>query len=85
MKKLSKENIPFVRKEVSAAEAEKIFAANPYKQELIKEHENELISIYKQGDFTDFCRGPHVPSTGYIKHFKLLSRRRRLLAWRFGE
>jgi threonyl-tRNA synthetase len=38
MKKLAKENIPFVRKEVSAAEAEKIFAANPYKQELIKEH-----------------------------------------------
>jgi len=73
MKKLSKENIPFVRKEVSAAEAEKIFAANPYKQELIKEHQNELISIYEQGDFTDFCRGPHVPSTGYIKHFKLLS------------
>jgi threonyl-tRNA synthetase len=73
MKKLSKENIPFVRKEVSAEEAKKIFAANPYKQELIKEHENELISIYQQGDFTDFCRGPHVPSTGYIKHFKLLS------------
>jgi threonyl-tRNA synthetase len=73
MKKLAKENIPFIRKEVSAAEAEKIFAANPYKQELIKEHQNELISIYEQGDFTDFCRGPHVPSTGYIKHFKLLS------------
>jgi len=73
MKKLAKENIPFVRKEVSAEEAEKIFAANPYKQELIKEHQNELISIYQQGDFTDFCRGPHVPSTGYIKHFKLLS------------
>ena len=71
MKKLSKENIPFVRKEVSAEEAKKIFAANPYKQELIKEHENELISIYQQGDFTDFCRGPHLPSTGYIKHFKL--------------
>ena len=73
MKKLAKENIPFVRKEVSAEEAKKIFANNPYKQELIKEHENELISIYEQGDFTDFCRGPHVPSTGYIKHFKLLS------------
>jgi len=73
MKKLAKENIPFIRKEVSAEEAKKIFANNPYKQELIKEHENELISIYEQGDFTDFCRGPHVPSTGYIKHFKLLS------------
>lgn len=73
MKKLAKENIPFVRQEVTAEEARKIFAANPYKQELIQEHEQELISIYRQGDFTDFCRGPHVPSTGYIKHFKLLS------------
>jgi threonyl-tRNA synthetase len=73
MKKLSKENYPFVREDVSSEEAKKIFAANPYKQELIKEHEAEKISIYKQGDFTDFCRGPHVPSTGYIKHFKLLS------------
>jgi threonyl-tRNA synthetase len=73
MKKLAKENIPFVRQEVSAEEAKKIFADNPYKQELIAEHEGEKISIYKQGDFTDFCRGPHVPSTGYIKHFKLLS------------
>jgi threonyl-tRNA synthetase len=72
MKKLSKENIPFVREDVSAEEAKKIFKDNPYKQELIAEHEKEAISIYKQGDFTDFCRGPHLPSTGYIKHFKLL-------------
>jgi threonyl-tRNA synthetase len=72
MKKLSKENIPFVRKDVSAEEAKKIFKDNPYKQELIAEHEKEAISIYQQGDFTDFCRGPHLPSTGYIKHFKLL-------------
>jgi threonyl-tRNA synthetase len=73
MKKLAKENIPFVRKEVSADEARKIFKDNPYKLELIQEHENESISIYQQGDFTDFCRGPHVPSTGYLKHFKLLT------------
>ncbi|MCH3908851.1 MAG: threonine--tRNA ligase [Bacilli bacterium] len=73
MKKLSKENYPFVREEVSPEKAMEIFKANPYKEELIKEHQGELISIYKQGDFTDFCRGPHVPSTGYIKHFKLLS------------
>ena len=73
MKKLSKDNIPFVRAEVSCDEAKKIFGPNPYKQELIKEHEGEKISTYTQGDFVDFCRGPHVPSTGYIKHFKLLS------------
>jgi threonyl-tRNA synthetase len=73
MKKLAKENYPFVRKDVSAAEAKEIFKDNPYKEELIAEHEKEAISTYTQGDFVDFCRGPHLPSTGYIKHFKLLS------------
>lgn len=73
MKKCAKENSPFVRKEVSAKEASEIFKGNEYKEELIEEHKNELLSIYSQGDYTDFCRGPHLPSTGYIKHFKLLS------------
>ncbi|MCQ2772973.1 MAG: threonine--tRNA ligase, partial [Bacilli bacterium] len=73
MKKLSKQDIKFERMEVSAAEALEVFKDNEYKQELIHEHENEQISLYKQGDFTDLCRGPHVPSTSYIKHFKLLS------------
>lgn len=73
MKRLSKENEPFIRSDISAEEALKEFADNPYKIELIKEHEKEKISTYKQGDFLDFCRGPHLPSTGYIKHFKLLS------------
>jgi threonyl-tRNA synthetase len=73
MRKLSKENLPFLRKDVTPEEAKAIFKANPYKEELIAEHENEKISTYAQGDFVDFCRGPHVPSTGYIKHFKLLS------------
>jgi threonyl-tRNA synthetase len=85
MKKLAKENIPFVRKEVSAAEARRSSRTIRISKSSSKSIENELISIYEQGDFTDFCRGPHVPSTGYIKHFKLLERRRRLLAWRFGE
>ncbi len=73
MKKLAKEDNPFIRKEVSAEEALSIFKDNPYKIELIKEHENELITTYSQGDFIDFCRGPHIPSTAPIKHFKLLS------------
>lgn len=73
MKKLAKEDNPFIRKEVSAAEAKEIFKDNPYKEELIAEHEKELITTYTQGDFVDFCRGPHIPSTGLIKHFKLLS------------
>lgn len=72
MKKIVKENIPYRRKEVSREEALEIFASNPYKVEHIKELEGP-ISIYQQGEFVDLCRGPHVPSTGYLKHFKLLS------------
>ena len=45
----------------------------PYKVELIKDLNTETLSIYRQGDFTDLCRGPHVPSTGLVKNFKLLS------------
>ncbi len=72
MKKISKENIPFKRENVSKEEALSIFKDNPYKVEHIKELEGQ-ISIYRQGDFVDLCKGPHVPSTGYLKHFKLLS------------
>ena len=70
MKELSKENEHIVRKEVSKEEALEMFKDNPYKIELINELEG-TISTYTQGDFTDLCMGPHVPSTGFIKHFKL--------------
>ncbi len=72
MKKLSKEAIPYKRQEVSMDEALEIFKGNHYKVEHIKELEG-TISIYRQGDFVDLCRGPHVPNTSYLKHFKLLS------------
>ncbi len=72
MKKLSKEAIPYKRQEVSQEEALEIFKDNHYKVEHIKELEG-TISIYKQGDFVDLCRGPHVPNTSHLKHFKLLS------------
>ena len=72
MKKLVKENLPYKRAEVSKEEALKIFKDNPYKEEHIQELDG-TISTYTQGDFVDLCRGPHVPSTGYLKHFKLLS------------
>ena len=62
MKKLSKEAIPFKRREVSQEEALEVFAANKYKVEHIKELEG-TISLYEQGDFIDLCRGPHVPNT----------------------
>lgn len=73
MRRLSKENIPFERVECTLEEALSLFPDDPYKDELIKEHGAEGISLYRQGDFLDLCRGPHVPSTGYIKHFRLLS------------
>ena len=72
MKRLSKQNIPYRRREVSQEEALEVFKDNPYKVEHIKELEG-TISLYEQGDFVDLCRGPHVPDTSYLKHFKLLS------------
>ena len=72
MKKLSKQAIPYRRKEISKEEALEVFKDNPYKVERISELEG-TISMYEQGDFIDLCRGPHVPNTSYLKHFKLLS------------
>ena len=72
MKELSKKNSYIVREELSRADALALFAGDPYKTELINElPENEVITVYKQGNYVDLCRGPHVPSTGFIKHFKL--------------
>ena len=72
VKRLSKQGIPYRRREVSQEEALEVFKDNPYKVEHIKELEG-TISLYEQGDFVDLCRGPHVPDTSYLKHFKLLS------------
>jgi len=66
-------NIPFVREEVTKEEARQLFAAQPYKLELIDEIQDEKVSLYRQGSFVDLCRGPHVSSTGEIKAFKLVS------------
>ncbi|HLQ40224.1 MAG TPA: threonine--tRNA ligase [Tetragenococcus sp.] len=74
MMKIVKENLPIVRKEVSKAQALDLFADDPYKVELINDlAADETITVYQQGDFVDLCRGPHVPSTGRIQVFKLLS------------
>lgn len=76
MKKIINENIEIVRKEVSRDEAVKFFKelGDPYKLELIEAiPADEKVTLYEQGDFVDLCRGVHVPSTGKLKEFKLLS------------
>ena len=74
MMKIVKENNPIVRKEVSKEEALELFKDDPYKVELITDlPADETITVYDQGDFVDLCRGVHVPSTGRIQVFKLLS------------
>ncbi len=76
MKKIISENLEVVRKEVSREEAIQIYKEidDEYKLELIDDiPEGEPVTIYEQGEFFDLCRGVHVPSTGKIKEFKLLS------------
>jgi threonyl-tRNA synthetase len=73
MAEVVKADYPFVREEVSRAEAKKRFADDPLKLERIEDlGDNEVISVYTDGPFVDLCRGPHVPRTGWVKHFKLL-------------
>jgi len=75
MAELIKRNIPFIREEISIAEAINLFEGQgeTYKVEILKELHDEFVSIYRSGDFIDLCRGPHIPSTGMIKAYKLLS------------
>jgi threonyl-tRNA synthetase len=75
MKELAKEKNAFVRKEISKAEAMAYFEDknDPYKLELLSELEDGTITFYTQGNFTDLCRGPHLPDTGFIKAVKLTS------------
>jgi threonyl-tRNA synthetase len=73
MRKVIAEKLPFERAEVSQAEARGKFADDPLKLERLSEFsEDEIISTYTDGPFIDLCRGPHVPDTSYLKHFKLL-------------
>jgi len=73
MKEIVAANLPFSREEVSKEEARKLFAAQPYKLELIEDIDEEKVGLYRQGKFVDLCRGPHVSATGEIKAFKLVS------------
>ncbi|MEM4637477.1 MAG: threonine--tRNA ligase [Candidatus Woesearchaeota archaeon] len=72
MKKIVKEDFEVKREELTKKEALKIFEKNPYKIELINEMtDSEKITLYRQGEFFDLCRGPHVPRTSFLKVWKL--------------
>ena len=76
MLKISEENLSIVHQTKSQTEAVKFFESinETYKVEIINDlGDDETLKVYSQGEFTDLCRGPHVPSTGVIKHFKLLA------------
>lgn len=71
MKKVVNEKIPIVKQEIPKQEALKLFKDNKFKIEMISEIDSDIIRIYRQGEFFDFCRGPHLPHTGMVKAFKL--------------
>lgn len=75
MLELARSKSEFIRKEVSKADAVKYFTekGDPYKLELIQDLEDGNITFYTQGGFTDLCRGPHIPNTGFVKAAKLLN------------
>jgi len=77
MLELSSKDEPFQREELTKEAALKLFSEkqDPYKVEILNEidQSSETVSIYREGNFVDLCRGPHVPSTGKLKNFKLLS------------
>jgi len=75
MREIAKADYPFERQEMGRADAIRFFRerAEPYKVEILEAIDAPRVSLYRQGEFVDLCRGPHVPSTGHVKHFKLLS------------
>lgn len=75
MMDLIKEKQEFIRKEISKTDAVNYFTEknDPYKLDLLKDLEDGSITFYTQGSFTDLCRGPHIPNTGFIKAIKLMS------------
>jgi threonyl-tRNA synthetase len=72
MQKIIKAKLPIRRREVSKREALEFYQEEPYKLEMINDLDDGTISLYEQGEFTDLCRGPHVPHTGFVKAAKVL-------------
>lgn len=75
MRDLAKANLPVSRQVLTRSEAARLFQemGETYKVELIEDLDAETVSLYRQGDFADLCRGPHIPSTSFCKAFKLTS------------
>jgi threonyl-tRNA synthetase len=74
MREVVRCNDPFERQVVTKEEARELFADDPLKLERLEElGDDEVITVYRNGPFLDLCRGPHIPSTGRLQHFKLLS------------
>ena len=75
MRELVRADLPFVRRELPRAEAIRLFRerGEPFKVEILEGIDADQVSLYRQGEFEDLCRGPHVPSTGHVTAFKLLS------------
>lgn len=75
MEEIIDRNLPLKRIEVSREEANKLFEERKedYKVELLRDLQDDMVTLYQQGDYIDLCRGPHIASTGKIKAFKLLS------------
>jgi len=71
MREIIGQDVPFVTEKMSKEKARRLFAAQPYKLELIDEIADTSVTTYRQGSFTDLCRGPHLASTGEVKAFKL--------------
>jgi threonyl-tRNA synthetase len=74
MQEVTQADLPFERRRVDKAEARELFEDDPLKLERLEEFDDdEVITVYRDGEFLDLCRGPHVPTTGRLEHFKLLS------------
>ena len=75
MREIVRRDLPFVRQEMGREEAIRFFEerGEDYKVEILRGIDDEKVTLYWQGDFVDLCRGPHIPSTGEVKAFKLLS------------
>ncbi len=72
MKELASKKLPIIREEISREDFNKKFVSDPLKQMVLKNITDEVLTVYKQGDFEDLCRGPHLANTKQIRNFKLL-------------